>query len=63
MGSVCLSYGKNTIFLYTLSISIIISGVIASYFLEILMIRYFYEPWPGLNKNGNEQEDIHLSEA
>ena len=31
---------QNTIFLYTLFISIIISGNIASYFLEILMIRY-----------------------
>ena len=31
---------QNTIFVYTLPDSIIISGDIASYFLEILMIRY-----------------------
>ena len=36
MGSVCLSYGKILYFLYKLSISIIISGDEASYFLEIL---------------------------
>ena len=36
---------KYTIFLYTLSLSIIISGDIASYFLEIVMIRYLQVSW------------------
>ena len=40
----------SAIFLYKLSISIIISGDIASYFLKILL-TYVHFKYPGSNKN------------